>query len=102
VGFGAALRRSEFVALTVSDIHFEARGLRIVVRHSKTDQEAASAEIGIISQPAVDAVREADITAIYEVPPSVVGQLCNRGGRCGAEQESGKRRGPTAATILLK
>jgi site-specific recombinase XerD len=39
IGFGAALRRSELVALDVEDVAAAAEGLRITVRRSKTDQE---------------------------------------------------------------
>jgi len=39
VGFAGALRRSELVGLNVSDIGFNADGLRLVVRQSKSDQE---------------------------------------------------------------
>jgi integrase len=38
VAFGAALRRSELVALNVEDITFVAQGMTLTVRRSKTDQ----------------------------------------------------------------
>jgi len=41
VGWSAALRRSELVALDVSDIEFSPQGVKITVRRSKTDQEGA-------------------------------------------------------------
>jgi integrase len=47
LGFAGALRRSEIVALDVTDIVQKADGLRIRIRRSKTDREAAGAEIGI-------------------------------------------------------
>ena len=44
LGFAAALRRSELVALDVEDLEFDtARGLKITIRRSKTDQERAGA-----------------------------------------------------------
>jgi integrase len=47
VGFGAALRRSELIALDVDDITISQAGLTILVRRSKTDQEGQGREIGI-------------------------------------------------------
>jgi integrase len=59
LGFAAALRRSELAALSVEDIQFERRGLRIVIRRSKTDQEAEGVEIAvpIVKNPTLCAVR---------------------------------------------
>jgi integrase len=45
IGFFAALRRSEFVALTVHDIDIAKIGLRITLRRSKTDQLGKSRTI---------------------------------------------------------
>ena len=47
IGFAAALRRSELVALTAADAAFTAQGLVLTVRRSKTDQEGAGRPIGI-------------------------------------------------------
>ena len=47
LGFAAASRRSELVALEVADLAFEPDGLRIQIRHSKTDQEGQGHEIAI-------------------------------------------------------
>lgn len=47
LGFAAALRRSELVALDVADLEFERRGLIVHIRSSKTDQEGAGAVIGV-------------------------------------------------------
>jgi site-specific recombinase XerD len=47
LGFAAALRRSELVALDVGDLEFTERGVIIRVRRSKTDQDAAGAEIAV-------------------------------------------------------
>jgi site-specific recombinase XerD len=41
LAFAGAFRRSELVALDVADVEEVADGLRILVRRSKTDQEAA-------------------------------------------------------------
>lgn len=47
VGFAAALRRSELIALDLDDITITQAGLTILVRRSKTDQEGQGREIGI-------------------------------------------------------
>ena len=52
VGFAAALRRSEIVALDVADLQFGARGLSVRLRRSKTDQYGRSRLIGIPDEAA--------------------------------------------------
>ena len=47
IGFAAALRRSEIVALNVDDIQFVRQGMIITIRQSKTDQDAAGRQVGI-------------------------------------------------------
>jgi integrase len=47
LGFAAALRRSELVALRVEDVTFVEDGLRLTIRRSKTDQEAQGHEIAV-------------------------------------------------------
>jgi integrase len=47
IGFAGAFRRSELVALNVEDIELREDGLRVTIRKSKTDQEAAGYVIGI-------------------------------------------------------
>jgi site-specific recombinase XerD len=47
VGFAAALRRSELVALNVADITFEKNGAQLFLRHSKTDQDNNGATIAV-------------------------------------------------------
>ena len=47
IGFAGAFRRSELVALQVSDIEFVEKGLVINLRRSKTDQEAEGRKIAI-------------------------------------------------------
>jgi len=49
LGYIGALRRSELVALDVADIAFTAEGMRLVIRRSKTDQEATGVVMGIDS-----------------------------------------------------
>jgi integrase len=47
VGFAAALRRSELVALDVADVTFVQEGVILTLRRAKTDQEGKGAEIAI-------------------------------------------------------
>jgi site-specific recombinase XerD len=47
VGFGGAFRRSELVALDVADVTEIGDGLRVKIRHSKTDQESEGRTIAI-------------------------------------------------------
>ena len=48
LGFAAALRRSELVALDVEDLELDpARGLKIVIRKSKSDQDQAGAQVAV-------------------------------------------------------
>ena len=52
LGFGAALRRSELVALQLGDVEtVPDRGLRLLVRHSKTDQHGQGEDIAIWANP---------------------------------------------------
>jgi len=47
VGFAAALRRSELVALNCTNIDFAPEGMIITLKRSKTDQEGKGRKIGI-------------------------------------------------------
>ena len=47
VGFAAALRRSELVALDVADAEERDEGLAVTIRRSKTDQEGAGSQVGV-------------------------------------------------------
>jgi integrase len=47
LGFAGGFRRSELVALDPQDIEETPDGLRVRVARSKTEQEAASHEVGI-------------------------------------------------------
>ena len=53
LGFGAALRRGELVALTLGDVEtVPGRGLRLTVRRSKTDQHGKGQPVAICANPA--------------------------------------------------
>jgi integrase len=59
LGFAAALRRSELVALNVEDLESDtARGLKLTIRKSKTDQQQTGAQV------AVPSARETDRCAV--------------------------------------
>ncbi len=47
IGFGAATRRSELVALDLEDVTVTDAGLKLLIRFSKTDQTGAGEEVGI-------------------------------------------------------
>jgi integrase len=47
VGWTAALRRSELVALEVGDMGFEPEGIVLTIRRSKTDREGAGATVAV-------------------------------------------------------
>lgn len=49
LGFAAALRRSELVALQLADVNFVDAGLKLTIRHSKTDQEGEGQVIAVPS-----------------------------------------------------
>ena len=49
LGFAAALRRSELVGLSVSDVEYAVDGLFIHIGRSKTDQEGAGARIAVLA-----------------------------------------------------
>jgi len=59
IGFAGGFRRGELVALDVEDVEETDDGLRIGIRRSKTDQEAAGREVGIPrgQRPETDPVR---------------------------------------------
>lgn len=52
LGWCGALRRSELVALNLSDLRFSAEGLALVVRRGKADKHRVGREIGIPRAPA--------------------------------------------------
>ena len=75
IGFAGGMRRSELVGLDVEDVAVEPEGLRITIRRSKTDQEGAGREIGLVrgrhplSDPVV-ALRSGERRPASTVAPS--------------------------------
>ncbi len=59
LGFAAALRRSELVALRIADVRFEEEGLVLTLRRSKTNQEGRLETIAVAygSEPTTCPVR---------------------------------------------
>ena len=49
LGLAAALRRSELVALQLADLELVREGLKLTIRHSKTDQEGEGQVIAVPS-----------------------------------------------------
>ena len=48
VGFVGGMRRAEVVGLDVDDVVEEPEGLRVTIRRSKTDQEGAGRQVGLV------------------------------------------------------
>jgi integrase len=61
LGFAGAFRRSELAALDVADMRWETRGIVVMLRRSKTDQEGKGREVGI---PALDVVELCPVRAL--------------------------------------
>lgn len=53
LGLAAALRRSELVALELRDVEMMDKGLKLTLRHSKTDQEGDGQVIAVPSGKAL-------------------------------------------------
>ncbi|MDQ6618011.1 MAG: site-specific integrase [Actinomycetota bacterium] len=91
VGFAAALRRSELVALDVADVAETAEGLVVTLRRSKTDPEGAGRKIGVPygSHPATCPVRAlrawTEIAGVADGPLFVT---IDRAGRLGTTRAS--------------
>jgi site-specific recombinase XerD len=87
LGFAVAARRSELVALDVTDLEECPEGLRVTIRRSKTDQEGAGAVVavccGSISCP-VAAVK--DWLAAAGISEGPVFRPVGKGGRLGSER----------------
>jgi site-specific recombinase XerD len=84
LGFAGAFRRSELVALNIEDLEETPDGMKITIRHSKTDQEGAGQTIAIpfgeIACP-VSALKE--WIAAAGIPAGAMFRSVNRHGRVG-------------------
>ncbi|WP_065847652.1 site-specific integrase [Sphingobium sp. Ndbn-10] len=76
LGLAAALRRSELVALERRDIEMVDKGLRLTLRHSKTDQEGEGQVIAVPSGKTLKPVER--LKAWLEVRGSTAGPLFYR------------------------
>jgi len=86
VGFGAALRRSELVALDVIDVAVVPEGLRVTIRRSKSDQdgEGAVLAIGRTGRATCPAAAYAAWLAASGISQGAVFRGISRHGRIGA------------------
>jgi integrase len=99
VGFGAARRRSELVALDLDDVCFKPNGLIVRVRRSKTDQDGEGNDVGLRAgdNPLTCPVRT--LRAWLQAGPITEGALfrnINRHGHLGA------RLTPAAVDRIIK
>jgi integrase len=98
LGFAGAFRRAELVALQVGDLVEVADGLRVVIRHSKTDQEGQGAEIAIPRGYRLRPVEAVQTwLAAAEISTGPVFRSVARGGRVGTKALS-----PYAASLVIK
>lgn len=93
LGFAAALRRSELVALNRGDLEFRADGLLVHLRRSKADQEGAGAKVPVPygSNPSTCPIRALRAwLELAEIERGAVFRAINRhgqlGGRLGAQE----------------
>ena len=87
LGFAGAFRRSELVALDVTDLEFCDGGMRVHVRRSKTDQDGAGNTIAIVAGSIACPVKA--VRAWLEASNITTGPLLRpiaKGGRIGAER----------------
>lgn len=86
LGFAGAFRRSELVALEVSDIALEPAGMKVTIRKSKTDQEGKGQTIAIsrgeVFCPVVAVQEYLQAAGITE---GAVFRPINKAGRAGSE-----------------
>jgi integrase len=84
LGFAGAFRRSELVALDISDIEETPDGIKITIRRSKTDQEGVGQTIAIpfgkIACP-ITALKE--WIAVADIQSGAIFRSVNRHGRVG-------------------
>src|SRR5258708_39589620 len=87
LGFAGAFRRSELVALDLADIEETEAGLRVIVRHSKTDQEGEGATVAIARGAVVCPVKA--LRAWLDAARITSGPLFRAVNKSGAVAEAG-------------
>ena len=85
LGFAAALRRSELVALCVEDLTWRKQGVTVLIRRSKTDQEALGESISLHRGKTefcpVNALRT--WLELAQIPTGPIFRAINKGGAIG-------------------
>jgi site-specific recombinase XerD len=90
LGFAGAFRRSELVALEVADLEAAADGFRVMIRHSKTDQEGAGQEIAIPRGCRIEPVKAIEAwLAVSGITAGPIFRQMKKGGRVQPEAMSG-------------
>ncbi len=84
IGFAAALRRSELVALTVADLERTPEGVIVHIGKSKTDQEGAGQEVSVPNGSKLKPVQALDAwLAAAAISQGFVFRSIAKGGRVG-------------------
>jgi site-specific recombinase XerD len=84
LGFAGAFRRSELVALNLEDIEETSDGIKITIRHSKTDQEGAGQTIAIpFAKIACPVVALKEWIAVAGIRSGAIFRSVNRHGHLG-------------------
>jgi len=100
LGFAGAFRRSEPVGLDVADISFVQKGMEVLIRRSKTDQEAKGREVGIPfggSAPTCPVRAVQDWLSAGKIESGPLLRMVDRHGRVGAD-----RLGDRAVALSIK
>lgn len=99
LGFAAALRRSELVALQVSDVSWRRKGIVLHKRRSKTDQEGKGADVPV---PRGNALKPVDALEAWLQASSItegpIFREVDRHGKVGAQALNGR----TVARIVKR
>jgi len=103
VGFAGALRRSELVGLDVDDVRFEAEGLVLRLRRSKTNQDGELEEVAVLygSDPRSCPVRSLQAwLATSEIIDGPLFRAVDRAGRIGSGRLTARIVGERVKKIL--
>lgn len=88
LGFAGAFRRSELVALDVTDVSFSARGVEVTIRKSKTDQEGAGRVVAIPFSASPDRCPVRALLAWLDAAQLTVGPIFRAVDRAGRVSET--------------